>query len=62
MQRGAAGTTRKVAVSDIQFAGKRRRRIDWRSRPAAELDRRGAAPGIAVERRLEQGLLLDGIR
>jgi hypothetical protein len=61
MQRDAAETTRTAAVADIQFAGKRKRRIDWRSRPAAELDRRGLASGVAVERRLEKGLLLDGI-
>jgi hypothetical protein len=64
MQRGAAETTSltRGAVADIQFAGKRKRRIDWRSRPAAELERTRAEQAAAIERRLEQGLLLDGIR
>ena len=62
MQRGAAETTRTPAVADIQFAGRRRRRIDWRSRPAAELERTRAEQALAIERRLQQGLLLDGIR
>lgn len=63
MQRGAAETTRTApAVADIQFAGKRRRKVDWRSRPAAELERTRATQAQAIEQRLERGLLLDGIR
>lgn len=64
MQRGAPETTSLTPgkVADIQFAGKRTRRIDWRSRPAAELERTRAEQGLAIERRLEKGLLLDGIR
>jgi hypothetical protein len=59
MAREAVKTTPARTVADIQFAGTRGRKIAWRSRPAAELTRRDPA---AVERRLEKGLLLDGIR
>jgi hypothetical protein len=62
MQRGATEATRATEVADIQFAGKRKRRIDWRSRPAAELDRSRLGSSAAVTERLEKGLLLDGLR
>jgi hypothetical protein len=63
MQRGAAETSLTTgAVADIQFAGKRKRRIDWRSRPAAEFQRTQAEHALAIEQRLQKGLLLDGIR
>lgn len=62
MEREAVTTTSTTKVADIQFAGTRKRRIDWRSRPAAELERTRAAHALAIEQRLEKGLLLDGIR
>ncbi len=62
MQHGAAASGVRSTVSDIQFAGKRGRRIDWRSRPASELERTRAAHAAAITERLEKGLLLDGIR
>lgn len=63
MQRGATETTPMTRVADIQFAGKRgRRTADWRSRPAAELERVRADHAVGIEQRLERGLLLDGIR
>lgn len=60
MQRGAQDTTLTTTVADVQFAGRRTKRIDWRSRPADALGKT-PAHAIAIERRLRSGLLLDGI-
>jgi hypothetical protein len=49
-------------VGDIQFAGDRRGKIDWRSRPASALGQDVAAKRRRIERRMERGLLLDGLR
>jgi hypothetical protein len=62
MQHGAAESGVRSTVADVQFAGKRGRRIGWRSRPAAELERTRAAHAAGIAERLEKGLLLDGIR
>jgi hypothetical protein len=61
MQRGAEDTTLTKTVADVQFAGRRSKRIDWRSRPADALGKTAPAHAIAIERRLRSGLLLDGI-
>ena len=62
MQRGAAETTRTApAVADIQFAGRRGRKVDWRSRPAAALRTEQGAHGEDIAKRMRSGLLLDGI-
>jgi hypothetical protein len=60
MQKGSADTTRNQTVADVQFAGRRTGKIDWRSRPAAEL-RPHTAPAESVQQRIKHGLLLDGI-
>ena len=55
-------TTAPGKVGDIQFAGERRGKIDWRSRPASALGHDAAAKRRRIERRMERGLLLDGLR
>ncbi len=62
MQHGSANSTLTETVADIQFAGRRTARINWRSRPAAALNRDAAAHERGIERRMRRGLLLDGIR
>jgi len=64
MQKGSAqtGSTASGKVGDIQFAGNRTGRIDWRSRPAAALGHDAAAKRRRIERRMQRGLLLDGLR
>jgi hypothetical protein len=62
MQHGSGNTTLTQTIADVQFAGRRTGRIDWRSRPAAALGKDAAAHGLAIERRMRHGLLLDGIR
>lgn len=55
-------TTTPGKVGDVQFAGDRRGKIDWRSRPASALGQDVAAKRRRIERRMERGLLLDGLR
>lgn len=62
MQHGSGNSTLTQTIADIQFAGRRTGRIDWRSRPAAALQKDAAAHEFAIERRIRRGLLLDGIR
>ncbi len=62
MQHGSANSTLTETIADVQFAGQRTARINWRSRPAAALHRDAAAHERGIERRLRRGLLLDGIR
>ena len=64
MQKGSAqtGSTAPGKVGDIQFAGKRTGRIDWRSRPASALGHDSAVRRRRIERRMQRGLLLDGLR
>jgi hypothetical protein len=62
MQRGHAETTLTETIADIQFAVHRKGKVDWRSRPAADLGKSAAAHEIGIDRRLRRGLLLDGIR
>lgn len=61
MQKSSGKTTLGKTVADVQFAGRRTGRIDWRSRPASALGQKPAGRR-AVERRIERGLLLDGLR
>ena len=61
MQHGSGNSTLTQTVADIQFAGRRTGKIDWRSRPAAALHKDAAAHELAIERRIRRGLLLDGI-
>jgi hypothetical protein len=56
------GTTAPGKVGDVQFAGNRTGKIDWRSRPASALGEDVAAKRRKIERRMERGLLLDGLR
>jgi len=64
MPEGSAqtSTTAPGKVGDVQFAGRRTGKIDWRSRPASALDEDAAAKRRKIERRMERGLLLDGLR
>jgi hypothetical protein len=64
MPKGSAqtSTTAPGKVGDVQFAGNRRDKIDWRSRPASALGEDVAANRRKIERRMERGLLLDGLR
>jgi len=64
MQKGPAqtGSTAPGKVGDIQFAGERKGRIDWRSRPASALGHDAAVKRRRIERRIQRGLLLDGLR
>ena len=64
MQEGSAktSTTAPGKVGDVQFAGKRTGKIDWRSRPASALGHDAAAKRRRIDRRVERGLLLDGLR
>lgn len=64
MQKGPAQTrtTAPGKVGDVQFAGNRKGKIDWRSRPASALGQDVAAKRRRIERRMERGLLLDGLR
>jgi hypothetical protein len=65
MPKGSAqtGTTTPGKVGDVQFAGDRRGgKIDWRSRPASALGQDLAGKRRRIERRMERGLLLDGLR
>jgi hypothetical protein len=64
MQKGSAqtGSTAPGKVGDIQFAGDRSGGIDWRSRPASALGHDAAVKRRRIERRIERGLLLDGLR
>jgi hypothetical protein len=64
MQKGSgqSSTTAPGKVGDIQFAGKRKGKIDWRSRPASALGHDGAVKRRRIERRIQRGLLLDGLR
>jgi hypothetical protein len=48
-------------ISDVQFAVRRSGKVDWRSRPAAALAKRLDPRSAAVDRRIQRGLLLDGI-
>jgi hypothetical protein len=60
MQQGTGNTTVTKTVADVQFA-RRTGKADYRSRPAAALRTDTGAHGIAIERRMRRGLLLDGI-
>jgi hypothetical protein len=65
MPKGSAQTSTSTPgkVGDVQFAGDRRGgKIDWRSRPASALGQDVAAQRRRIERRMERGLLLDGLR
>jgi hypothetical protein len=64
MPKGSAqrSTTTPGKVGDVQFAGDRRGKIDWRSRPASALGQDVATKRRRIERRMERGLLLDGLR
>jgi len=64
MQKGSAqtGSTTPGKVGDVQFAGNRTGRIDWRSRPASALGQDAALKRRRIERRMQRGLLLDGLR
>ena len=64
MPKGSArtSTTAPGRVGDIQFAGNRAGKIDWRSRPASALGENVSAKRRRIERRMERGLLLDGLR
>jgi hypothetical protein len=64
MPKGSArtSTTAPGKVGDIQFAGARGGKIDWRSRPASALGEDVASKRRRIERRMERGLLLDGLR
>jgi hypothetical protein len=64
MPKGSAqtSTTAPGKVGDVQFAGNRTGKIDWRSRPASALGEDVAAKRRKIERRMERGLLLDGLR
>jgi hypothetical protein len=64
MPKGSArtSTTAPGKVGDIQFAGNRTGKIDWRSRPASALGEDVATKRRRIERRMERGLLLDGLR
>jgi hypothetical protein len=64
MQKGSAqtGTTAPGKVADIQFAGTRTGKISWRSRPASALGHDAAVKRRRIERRIQRGLLLDGLR
>jgi hypothetical protein len=48
-------------IGDVQFAARRRGKVDWRSRPAAALRTEQGAHGEAIAKRMQRGLLLDGI-
>jgi hypothetical protein len=64
MPEGSAqtSTTAPGKVGDVQFAGRRTGKIDWRSRPASALEDGVAEKRRKIERRMERGLLLDGLR
>jgi hypothetical protein len=64
MPKGSAetSTTAPGKVGDVQFAGDRMGKIDWRSRPASALGDDVATKRRQIERRMERGLLLDGLR
>ena len=64
MQKGSAktGSTAPGKVGDVQFAGQRTGQVDWRSRPASALGHDAAAKRRRIERRIQRGLLLDGLR
>jgi hypothetical protein len=62
MQQGSGNTTLTETVADVQFVARRTGKADYRSRPAAALRTGDGAHGIAIERRMRRGLLLDGIR
>jgi hypothetical protein len=62
MPHGSTKTILTEKIADVQFAGRRTGRIDWRSRPAEALGKDIAPHGVAIERRMRRGLLLDGIR
>ena len=64
MPEGSAetSTTAPGKVGDVQFAGDRMGKIDWRSRPASALGDDVATKRRQIERRMERGLLLDGLR
>ena len=64
MSEGSArtSTTAPGQVGDVQFAGRRTGKIDWRSRPASALGDGPATKRRRIERRMERGLLLDGLR
>ena len=64
MQKGSAptGSPTPSKVGDIQFAGNRTGRIDWRSRPASALGHDAGVKRRRIERRIQRGLLLDGLR
>jgi hypothetical protein len=59
---GQTRTTAPGKVGDVQFASRGTGKIDWRSRPASALDEDVAAKRRKIERRMERGLLLDGLR
>jgi hypothetical protein len=62
MQQDSGSSTLTETIADVQFAGRRTGKVDWRSRPAADLGQNVAPHGVAIERRIRRGLLLDGIR
>lgn len=62
MQQGSGNsTTLTETIPDVQFAGRRTGKVDWRSRPAAALAMRRDPRAAAVDRRIKRGLLLDGL-
>jgi hypothetical protein len=62
MQQGSGNSTLTESIPDVQFAGRRTGKVDWRSRPASALGKDAASHELAIERRMRRGLLLDGIR
>jgi hypothetical protein len=64
MPKGPAqtSTTTPGKVGDVQFAANRGGKVDWRSRPASALGQDVASKRRRIERRMERGLLLDGLR
>jgi hypothetical protein len=64
MPEGSAqtSTTTPGKVGDVQFAGNRGGKVDWRSRPASAIGQDVASKRRRIERRVERGLLLDGLR
>jgi hypothetical protein len=62
MERASEQTSVGGKVGDVQFAVRRRGKVDWRSRPAASLRRGGTLKDEAISERMRHGLLLDGIR
>jgi hypothetical protein len=47
MRHESGTTTVSETIADVQFAGRQTGKIDWRSRPAAALVKRTAAPSAA---------------